>query len=381
MKCKNDNFLALFLLFVAMTGVKFALVFRYLLVSILTTSVLFILRMEKRVKAKAIVTRQSSPPINYIINDQHFNRTTNWCIIDNNTTQMAISNIAHASEIIISCWNWFQMQQEKIPSGNCSSCLIAPMDTIFMNCGFYFGDLTIWKKVQPLRKREGWIALFIQHMNCVLSDLKPSRPDVVWHRPNVVLKFDSHKNVVKLQTTIFSSMSNHYNDSFTLKDPKAIKKQNLQIGLINRKGSRIINNMDSIQTSMESIFPSGNYERAYMEDLSPLEQWRFWASKDIILVAHGQSETNAVFLHPNSSIIEIYPPHYYPEFYNELFRSICIHHFPYFNDIQNWHHDYSEHSKTLSDRNFYRSVKDMSPNVSSIMLLFQQALLKTTPMS
>jgi len=250
-----------------------------------------------------------------------------------------------------------------------------------MNCGFYFGNLTDWKMVTPLRNREGWIALFIQHMNCVLSDLKPSRPDVIWHRPNLKLRFDNVKSAVKLRTRILTSISKFYNDSFKFKEANAIarrKNNSLQIGLIDRKGSRAIKNKANIQKAMQSIFPTGHYEMTFMEDLSPLEQWRFWASKDIILAAHGQAEANAIFLHPNSSLIEMYPPHYYTQFFTGLFRSIGIHHFRYFNDVLNWQEDNLNHSLTIEDRAFYRGVKYINPNVSSIMTLFEQALLQTT---
>ena len=223
---------------------------------------------------------------NYIINEHNFNRTTNWCIIDDNTTKMPMSNIAHASQIIISCWNWFQTQHEKVQKDNCSSCLEASMDSTFMDCGFYFGNLTAWKMVTPLRNREGWMSLFIQHMNCVLSDLKPSRPDVNWHRPNLKLRFDNVKSAVQMRTRILSSISKFYNDSFKFKEANAIarrKSNSLQIGLIDRKGSRAIKNKASIQKAMQSIFPTGHYEMTFMEDLSPLEQWRFscrpWSSR------------------------------------------------------------------------------------------------------
>jgi Glycosyltransferase 61 len=149
------------------------------------------------------------------------------------------------------------------------------------------------------------------------------------------------------------------------------------LALIDRKGSRAIRNKQSIQNAIISIFPAGQYEMTFMEDLSPLEQWQFWASKDILLAAHGQAEANAIFLHPNASIIEMYPPHYYPQYFNGLFHSIGIHHFPFFNDVQNWHEDHISHSTMIVDHAFYRGVKYINPNINSIMILFQQALLKT----
>jgi hypothetical protein len=336
---------------------------------------------SKKVIAKEIVMKtfeqtgkESFNP--YVLNDHNFNRTTKWCIIDDNTTKARTSNIAHTCEIIISCWNWFQ-SHEKINSRDCLSCLTIPMDSNFTDCGFYFGNLTIWKMIEPLKQKDGWISLFIQHMNCVLSDLHPSRQDVTWHRPDISLRFDDFKIAEKLQNRILRSVSNFYNNSFDLDETTLItrrRKHSFRIGLIDRKGSRIIQNMKNIQKEMEYLYPSGHYEMVCMEDLSPVEQWLFWASKDIILVAHGQAEANAIFLRANSSIIEIFPPHYYPQFYGTLFDSIGIHHFPYFNEIPNWIEDHSEHSKTIQNRSFYRGVKFMNPNVSSIMVLFEQAL-------
>ena len=385
-----------FFFFVAMSGLSFNSAFLYVLTLIMITSILIALRTSKRrvtgdtslgVKDEKLVSTISyehnfnRTTKHYIINEHNFNRITNWCIIDNNTTNKPMSNIAHSSEIIISCWNWFETQQKKVREDNSSSCLEMSMDSTFMDCGFYFGNLTLLKMVTPLRNRESWTVLFIQHMNCVLSDLSPSRPDVIWHRPNIKRYFDTLKSTVQLRTRILASITIFYNDSSKFKEINAIKRRknnNLQIGLIDRKGSRAIKNKESIQKAMISIFPSGHYEMAFMEDLSPLEQWQFWASKDIILAAHGQAEANAIFLHPNSSIIEMYPPHYYPQYFNGLFHSIGIHHFPFYNDVQNWHEDHINHSTTIVDRAFYRGVKYINPNVSSIMILFQQGLLQTS---
>jgi Glycosyltransferase 61 len=318
----------------------------------------------------------------HIVNGHDFSRTRHWCIIDDNTTQMEIGNIAHAAQVLISCWNWFQRQSQTSSNTSPQTCLSVKNGSNYScqsySCGFFIGNLTIRKKLEPLKKSDGWISLLIEHMPCVLTDLKPTRHDTVWHRPDLKLRFDSVESALKFQSSIFQSYSkNNHHLSHYERGTIVSKDDPVRVGLVNRRDSRYIRNLDKIREAFQKILPTAHFETCFMEDLSPFQQWIFWSSKHIVLAAHGQAETNAIFLPANSSaIIEVYPPHYYSPFFTALFRSMGIHHFPYFNDAPDWRADYVNHSKTLQDRNYYRGVKEIEPNISSLVKFFEQAIIK-----
>jgi hypothetical protein len=345
-------------------------------------TIVFNKRSMNRLGGKEILSLSFGGDHNYLVNGHAFNDTRYWCIIDDNTTQMAISNIAHAAQILISCWNWFQRQSSitfNTTKRTCQSEKKASKDLCLSHsfCGFYIGNLTIRKLLKPIRKRDGWITLLIEHMPCVLTDLKPTRLDTVWHRPNLKLQFDNVESAFLFQSSIFHSLSTKHQIFSNYPRGNSITENAIRVGLVNRRDSRHIRNMHAIHEAFRKVLPTAHYEICFMEDLSPIEQWLFWSSKHIVLAGHGQAETNAIFLPPNSSVvIEIYPPHYYSPFFTSLFRSMGIHHFPYFNDVPDWRADYKNHSKTLKDRNFYRSVKVIEPNISSIVNLFEQAISK-----
>lgn len=76
------------------------------------------------------------------------------------------------------------------------------------------------------------------------------------------------------------------------------------LAIIDRRASRKFGNLPGIQFMVNQQFPFLQTTVAYMEDMTPLEQFRFWNSFDIILLAHGAAFANVIFARPHAVIIE-----------------------------------------------------------------------------
>jgi hypothetical protein len=153
-------------------------------------------------------------------------------------------------------------------------------------------------------------------------------------------------------------------------------QKTLRVGFVNRNNAdyRWIRNLDQIQKGFESVLlnDTTHYETVMMDNMLPIEQWRFWNDKDIIVAAHGAAVTNGMFLHPDASIIEIYPPHYYPRLFPNLFESMgsTVHHYGYYNGVSDPLADFNQ---SYSLRTHWRRGT-LSPPVDDIVNLLKQAL-------
>jgi capsular polysaccharide biosynthesis protein len=137
-------------------------------------------------------------------------------------------------------------------------------------------------------------------------------------------------------------------------------------------------NVENITAALREANPSALIQTLYMEDMEPMEQFSIWSQQNIVIAAHGAGLMNAIFLPPGnaSAVIEIFPPHYYPQFYfGSLLRECGIRRYGYYYNESDPDVDWAVHGSTIRQRRFYRNV-DLEPPVNDIVALVRKALLE-----
>lgn len=90
----------------------------------------------------------------------------------------------------------------------------------------------------------------------------------------------------------------------------------VQIGLIQRTtGTRMITNVDEIHLALLEALPNANISTSTLQGFTLQQQAEYFATKDVIVGAHGAALTNALFCTPGTIVVQIYPFGY---FYNSL---------------------------------------------------------------
>ena len=283
-------------------------------------------------------------------------RITLWCFLDKTNT-FFFSHFPHAVQALSQCWSFFQTQQAKIeqqqaPHGTNSTptvvidCKIhsrlaglgpvdqdwraaliteilqCSMDTTRFNTTYLPADNVVRSfdaselpPVTPkgLRKLPVNTAMHTHHL--FRPDAKDSvnhtffwHPDhaqvlrnrlyqTAWYRQNVTR--NEEEAAAAAATT---SMTDQ---------PDASSPPVLRIGLVNRVKNRRVGNLDQIQRIIHQLYPEAIVSRAYMEDLTPRQQFVWWSQQSLVVSPHGAASANLLFLKAGSGLLEIFPPHYY----------------------------------------------------------------------
>jgi hypothetical protein len=110
---------------------------------------------------------------------------------------------------------------------------------------------------------------------------------------------------------------------------KAIYHPPTQICLNQRSGSRSIVNLQEVRQLLVTLFPNSTVKTYSYEEKSFLEQAHLINKCKLILHPHSGGETNLIFIHPNSTVIEFFAKFYSPIFYfEELVKSTGSTHIP-----------------------------------------------------
>jgi hypothetical protein len=156
-----------------------------------------------------------------------------------------------------------------------------------------------------------------------------------------------------------------------------------RIGFVNRRETRHVVNFPELAEMLSSKVGSTTIDgrnvsitKVFMEDMSPMEQFEYWAVQDVVISPHGAALTNAVFMKPRSAIVEIYPEHYYPQFFDPLFKQVGLHHYPYYNGVADPEADFGNHNQTRRKREKWRGMEEMHPPLEILLDLTMKAIDK-----
>ena len=310
-----------------------------------------------------------------------------WCQLDpENTNDRVFWHFPQTSQGLLPCWSWFQTMMR---ARNIDMDSTTTNTARITQCGFYMKNWTD-KRSRRATDPEEWIAQLIKHMGCSVTEIEPTRSiraddckgngtancggrnmAFVHRLPIRVFNdgqfFERPEDAATLRTQVFQSLK-VTNIPRTARTPA-------RIAFVDRKRTKRILNRKEITAAIRAAFPSATVETAYMEDMQPFEQFVFWGQHDIIITGHNAAVMNAIFMPPGntSTVIEIYPPHYYPSIFAHLVQSAGIRGYRYVNGASNWLEDFQAHSRTGAERVLYRTVH-LEPPVDDIVDLVRQAM-------
>eukprot|EP00527_Entomoneis_sp_CCMP2396_P006259 CAMPEP_0198149604 /NCGR_PEP_ID=MMETSP1443-20131203/47351_1 /TAXON_ID=186043 /ORGANISM="Entomoneis sp., Strain CCMP2396" /LENGTH=377 /DNA_ID=CAMNT_0043814691 /DNA_START=74 /DNA_END=1207 /DNA_ORIENTATION=+ len=267
---------------------------------------------------------------------------TAWCILDKKSTSKFF-HFPHALQTLSLCWSWFQTQKEATDK-----------------CGLYFRE-----KIGGFSGERDWRQNLLKVMGCQYTYLKPPESDLFYHPPKKEVNerryFWKPEDAAALRARLLSISANQISPSA------------LHIGLVDRKKTRRILNIDTIEASIRKEYPTAVLEMTTMEALSPIEQFRFWSRQDLVVIGHGAGMASMIFLKHNSSIVEIFPPHYYLKGFWKLGKSMGVRNYGYFNNVTDPEADHKENTRYFAQRVANRAV-DLEPPMEAIMDLVRQAV-------
>jgi hypothetical protein len=315
-------------------------------VSILIYSTI-ILSISSVHRSTAAISRSHTPSVKDEI-------PTAWCILDDgNSNPKSFHHFPHASQLLLPCWSYFCRARETNPN---------------VHCGF-------WLNSTRLHISQGWVEGLVTAMNCSVVNSTVSQPNLTFHhrlQPLTERKqqwFQSKEDAKALRTLTVGPLTPNSSPQIGLVQRRSVKKHR----------DRSIRNLDVIQESILEAFPNATVEISAMNGLTFSEQAEWWSAKDVVVAAHGASMNNLISMRDGSSVIELYPRHYYPlGMYTSLSRSAGVSHYGYYNGVADPYEDYRQHRKTAADRTRYRNV-DLEPPPQDVLKLVQLGVCKGLP--
>ena len=247
------------------------------------------------------ITKSSIPQLNegtkveYI--KSHFDENTQWCILSRQTLSMKYNfdHFPHALENILPCWSYFRRKEA------------------VQNCGFILvNDLKLDKY-----GKDSWQNQLVREMKCNVMELRSDFPlTPPWnssnvHMVNLLMKEPRYgtKRYMDKPEDAHALRRLFISDSDILKHKGEDKK--LQIGMIQREHTRVITNIERIQLALQTALPDADIVTSTLHNFSLKEQAKWFATKDVIIAAHGAALMNSVFITPNTIVLQLYPNKYF----------------------------------------------------------------------
>lgn len=259
-----------------------------------------------------LLQQSSKVPNNHIsTRTTPLNNKKHWCIIATKylpkTTREHFGHFPHSLEIILPCWSYFMSRSESGTN---------------IHCGFYIAS----DKIVP----GAWTQQLLDKMGCevkyrdISSEIK-NDPDQLpddngkvailkndeQHIPNLFLLRPRHNYIRYVY---------HQDDAHALRrlfisdeEISMVKGNNkpFQIGMIQRTTSRRIGNFEEIRLALQKALPDAIISATEFEYDTVEEQARWFATKDVIIGAHGAAFANSIFITPGTIVMQCYPPGYF----------------------------------------------------------------------
>lgn len=238
-----------------------------------------------------------SAPFNTAAGKKH------WCIVAlkylPKNTLKHFTHFPHASEILLPCWSYF-MEQNAVN-----------------NCGYFFHyklNLSAWSR-ELIETMGCDIRISVKDSsNDILPDGKVlSLPaDDVQFIPNLYLLRPRHGYIRYMND---ASHAHELRRKFVSDEYIQSKKgygKPLQIGMIQRRDSRRIGNLEQIRDALQEAIPSADIVVTDFVDLKTVKEQAMWfATKNVIVAAHGAALTNSVFITQGTIVMQLFPPGYF----------------------------------------------------------------------
>lgn len=271
--------------------------------------------VEGTIQARPIQSDYSSQtaPSNYLSRQEPDASTSTpeeirprlWCVIGNDSMWPGVKSwgwhksVAHFAEAIMPCWSWFVRSHATT------------------NCGFYI--------VHNLQQPHPWGMQLMDTMGC---RVKRSNLPQEWNMTATELERDDEVTIWKefpfqqgywfenrVDVDILKSLLLLHGSEAMNTDDELTSRKTLQIGIVNRTGTRQIANLVELQHGIEAVLTeqgiSFSLSIQSLDDLTLQQQAAWFASQHILVAVHGAGLTNCLFLQPNATVLSLYPKDYY----------------------------------------------------------------------
>ncbi len=216
---------------------------------------------------------------------------THWCVITRTyiarNPSKHFHHFPHAAETLLPCWSYFYEQ------GLTDSCGI---------------ELRLGKHTLSSWNRE----LIEDAMGCkIMSDENPGKKGDIGFKSNLyhmrprfeyISYLNSPEHAHALRRNIISD-----DDIAKVKG----KGKPFQIGMIQRPESRHIDNLQEIRDAIQVALPDAQIDMTDFKFTTMKEQAWYFASKDLIIAAHGAALTNSIFITPKTIVLQLHSSGYY----------------------------------------------------------------------
>jgi len=216
---------------------------------------------------------------------------THWCVITHayiaRTPSKYFYHFPHAAETLLPCWSYFYEQG------------------LTDICGI---ELRLGKVTLASWNRE----LIEDAMGCkIKSDENPRKKGDTDFKPNLyhmrprfeyIRYLNSPEHAHALRRNIIS-------DDYIAKVKG--KGKPFQIGIIQRPDARRIDNLQEIRDAVQVALPDAQIDMTDFNFPTMKEQAWYFASKDLIIAAHGAALTNSIFITPKTIVLQLHSSGYY----------------------------------------------------------------------
>lgn len=226
-----------------------------------------------------------------------------WCVVAlkylPKTTFQHFHHFPHASEILLPCWSYFMEQ-------NATN-----------NCGYFFHyklNLSSWSR-ELIETMGCNIQMSVKGSDDIQLDGRVlSLPeDDIQFIPNLYLLRPRYGYIRYLNDASHAhELRRKFVSDEYLKLQKRRHGKPLQIGMIQRRDSRIIGNMEQIRDALQKAIPTADIVITDFVNLKTVKEQATWfATKHVIVAAHGAALTNSVFITQGTIVMQLFPPGYF----------------------------------------------------------------------
>lgn len=288
----------------------------------------------------------------------HTNNLTHWCTISKKNTPsdydpMWFKHFPHAAEFLLPCWSWFRSQKA---TSNCGFILLD---------GYNLGESITWQ------------SQLVQYMGCEVRH--SPLPDQA--SSSGLVSAVVHTVGIRRMRPRYANRRylDHPEDAHSLRrlviPDEIIQEQKgpgkpLQIGLLQRKGTRVITNLDEIHAALSRTFPEANISQTYFEFPQLQQQAEWWATKDVIITSHGAAVTNALFITDGTIVLQIYPGLFFFPSMEPLVENsggIALDWYGSQNDPVVDHHQLKKNARKKNEHQHGNATPDVDEVVTSIL--------------
>jgi hypothetical protein len=255
-------------------------------------------------------TSQQEARITSTTNTTHHATEKHWCVISkkhaNANVRRYIKHFPHTLEVLLPCWSYFREQEA---TNNCG----------LLFFGFDKQELGSWQ-TEFVRDGMGCEVEFLEQEdeydtdtgNLILTNHETGTrlfPEGVYYvlnfyllkpRYGVINYLDDKRDAHALRRKFVS-------DDY-IASVKG-KEKGLQIGIIQRPegASRRIGNLPEIKTALQNDIPDATITITNFTYSTVKEQATWFATKDVIIAAHGAALANSFFITPKTVVLVVYP--------------------------------------------------------------------------